>query len=84
MLTLALCWLFRKQSFAVSGEFRDVIYAKMEVRCRFVQMDLDGNMVDLRVVWIFIGIFSAEKLGITRNEWWKTITDKQILSKILT
>jgi hypothetical protein len=84
VLTFALCWLFQKQSFAVSGSFHDIIYTKMKIRCRFVQKDLDGNMVDLRIVWIYIGIFSAEKLGITHNEWWKIIIDKRILSEILT
>jgi len=42
-----------------------------------------GEEVNVVVVWVFIGIFSAEKLGITRNEWRKTITDRVILNEIL-
>ena len=47
------------------------------------QTNLMGEDVTVDVVWVFIGIFSAEKLGITRNEWRKTITDKAVLNEIL-
>lgn len=50
---------------------------------RMIQTDLMGEEIILNVVWVFIGIFSADKLGITRNEWRKTITDRQVLSGIL-
>jgi hypothetical protein len=49
----------------------------------FVQTDLLGNKLQLKVEWIFIGIFSASKLGIDRNEWWKVIVNKEILNNIL-
>jgi hypothetical protein len=45
MLTLALCWLFRKRSFAVSGDFHDIIYTMTTIRYRLVQTDLFGNKV---------------------------------------
>ena len=83
VLTFALCWLFRKRSFAVSGDLYDVIQASTGRR-RMIQMNLMGEEVALHVVWVFIGIFSAETLRITHNEWRKTITDKTILNKILT
>ena len=83
-LTIALCWLFRKRSFAVSGDFHEILYAMIETRHRLIQTDLFGHEIELKVVWVFIGIFPAEKLGITRNEWRKTITDRQILNEILT
>jgi len=83
-LGLALCWLFRKRSFAVSGDFYEILYAMIETKHRLIQTDLFGYEVDLRVVWVFIGIFPADKLGITRNEWRKTITDRAILNEILT
>ena len=43
-LTLALCWLFRKRSFAVSGDFQDII-ARFLVNPRhiFIQIDLFGS-----------------------------------------
>jgi len=68
-LGLALCWLFRKQSFAVSGDFHELVYAMVETKHRRIQTDLFGKEVDLNIVWVFIGIFPADKLGITRNEW---------------
>jgi hypothetical protein len=43
-LTLALCWLFRKRSFAVSGDFSKAVYAVIDSR-RLVQVDLFGNEV---------------------------------------
>jgi hypothetical protein len=42
-LTLALCWLFKKRSFAVSGDFHEILYALIETKPRFVQSDLFGN-----------------------------------------
>ena len=48
------------------------------------QIEQSIHEVELKIVWVFIGIFSAEKLGITPNEWWKVITDRQVLNDILT
>jgi len=39
--------------------------------------------IDLNMEWIFIGIFSAKRLGIDCNEWRKVITDREVLSRIL-
>ena len=83
VLTLALCWLFRKRSFAISGDMQEVMEISIN-HGQMIQTNLIGEEVTLNVVWVFIGIFSAEKLGITHNEWWKTITDRKILSEILT
>ena len=55
----------------------------IETKHQLIQTDLFGNEVELKVVWIFIGLFPANKLGITRNEWRKTITDREVLNKIL-
>ena len=68
----------------MSGNFHKILYTIIEVKHRFVQTDLIGNEIELEVVWVFIGVFSAEKLGITHNEWRKTITDRAILNEILT
>jgi len=53
-------------------------------RQRLIQINLMGEETTLNVVWVLIGIFSAEKLGITRNEWWKKITDQAVLNEVLT
>jgi hypothetical protein len=82
VLTFALWWLFRKRSFAVSGDLYDLIQSSRG-RQRMIQTNLMGEEVSLHVVWVFIGIFSAETLRITHNEWRKTITDRSVLNEIL-
>ena len=62
-LTLALCWLFRKRSFAISGDFHKLIVAKTK-KSITLQIDLQGVEICLKVECIFIGIFSAKRLGI--------------------
>lgn len=39
--------------------------------------------ISLKVEWIFIGVLSAQRLGIDRNEWRKVITDGEVLHDIL-
>lgn len=51
---------------------------------KLIQTDLMGEEVNLKVMWVLIGIFSADKLGITCNEWRIKITDKEVLNEILT
>ena len=76
-LTLALCWLFRKHSFAISGDFHKLIVTTIK-SCILVQVDLHGVEIRLKVECIFVVILSAERLGIDRNEWWKVITDREV------
>lgn len=84
VLTLALCWLFRKQSFAVSEILKELMQTFRTSRhLKLIQIDLMGNEVPLKIVWAFIAIFTAEKLGITHNEWWKAITNRDVLRRIL-
>jgi hypothetical protein len=84
-LTLALCWLFRKRAFAVSGDVLESLKVSIKTSRvpRPVQLDLQGAELKLNVEWIFIGIFSAKRLGIERNEWWKVIANKEALCDIL-
>ncbi len=85
VLTLALCWLFRKRTFAVSGDFLEALRAEIKSSraSRLVQTNLQGVEISLEVEYLFIGIFSAERLGIDRNEWRKIITDRDVLLDIL-
>jgi hypothetical protein len=82
-LTLALCWLFKKRSFAVSGDLKEAIYSILNVQFQCIQFNLFGNAIKLRIEWVFIGVFSASMLRIDCNEWRKVITDNEVLSKIL-
>ena len=69
----------------MSGDFLDALKMKMKsLRVKhLVQTRLHGVENSLNVKWLFIGFFSAERLGIDRNEWWKVITDRKVLSEIL-
>ena len=84
-LTLALCWLFRKRSFAVSGDLYELLQEEIKKSTKgiLIQVDLQGMEISLGIQWILIGVFSAKRLGIDGNEWRKTITDKDILRTIL-
>jgi hypothetical protein len=87
-LTLAMCWLFRKRSFAVSGDLYELLQAEIKKSSKgvSVHVDLQGSKIDFGIQWIFIGVFSAKRLGINGNEWRKTMrarTDMKILSSIL-
>ena len=82
ILTLALCWHFKKRSFAVSGDlYKLLITTITKQKHRIYQITLYGKKIN-NVVWFFIGIFPPSKLGINHNEWWKVIKDKKILSEI--
>jgi hypothetical protein len=67
----------------VRGDFHKILYVIIETKHQFVQTDLFGNKMKLKVEWVFIGVFSASQLGIDRNEWWKVIDNKEILNNIL-
>ena len=66
----------------MSGDFSELILAITTTKSRLIQTDLFGNEIDLKVVWVFIGIFPASKLGIGHNEWRRVITDKTMLNEI--
>jgi len=79
--SLFLCWLFRKRSFSVSGDFREHLHdlishlhnSNMERR----QVDLLGNVV---TVWeyTFLGVFSGSELGIPGGIWVKALEEVEI------
>lgn len=61
-LTLALCWLFHKRSFAVSGDFQKLITSLTDKRIKIVQIELLNPIIRTDVNWIFIGIKSLVEL----------------------
>ena len=60
----------------------EIISANLINKHQFIQTDLFGNKMQCKVEWIFIGIFSASKLGIDYNEWWKVIINNEILNNL--
>jgi len=69
-LTLAMTWIFRKQSFGVSGDFHDLIcHLHNSNRSRLIQRDLWGGKVSECVVWACLGVFSGKDLGLSGSDW---------------
>lgn len=69
-LTLSLCWIFLKRSYAVSKGFLDLMKSmRISNSMRSVQLDLFGEKVLEEIVWVFLGIYSASRLGIVDNSW---------------
>lgn len=58
--------------------------AKTKRSSVLVQIDIQGVAIRIKVEGVFLDIFSAKRLGIDRNEWRKTITDREVLNEILT
>lgn len=82
-LTLAMCWLFRKQSFAVSGHFLDLIgQLRNSNGSGLVQMDLFGDSVSNLVEWVFLGIFSGEELGLG-SSCWSSIVPQSLVNRLV-
>jgi hypothetical protein len=58
-LTLAICWVFRKHSFAISRDLTDLIkHLRFSNRFLIVQMDLFGKEVKDSSEWVYVGIKS--------------------------
>lgn len=69
-LTLALNWVYRKRSFSISKGFLDLMNSMHNSNSRgSVQVTLEGVPVIIDVVWVCLGVFSAEILGIVDNSW---------------
>jgi hypothetical protein len=84
-LTLALCWVFRKRSFSISGNFQETLsdlIRKLHNSNKFedLQATLDGEI--LEVVWIFIGVFTLQELKIKpeKDPPWVVEVDPKLIS----
>ena len=82
-LTLSLNWVFKKRSFAISKGFLDLMYCMHNSNSSApVQLTLEGDLVDIDIVWVFIGIFPSESLGIVDNSWSVDLSS-EVLGRIL-
>jgi len=68
----------------ILDSFHELIVAKTKRSSVLVQIDIQGVAIRIKVEGVFLDIFSAKRLGIDRNEWRKTITDREVLNEILT
>jgi hypothetical protein len=79
--TLFLCWIFRKRSFSVSGDFREKIHDLISTlhnsKMLNGQKDLDGAMIE-EWVYTFLGIWSGSDLGIPSFIWTQKLEKEKI------
>jgi hypothetical protein len=86
--TLALCWLYRKRAFSVSGSFRqaltDLITDLHNSNKNLVQVTLSGEKLDEENFFL-LGFVAGKELEIQKNIWFTLLTASQIslLSEIL-
>jgi hypothetical protein len=74
MLTLAMCWIFRKRSFSISKGFIDLMTNKHNSNSRRVfQADLLGNMCEIERKWEFLGVYSCSEIGVSGRSWFELL-----------
>jgi hypothetical protein len=81
LMTLALCWAFRKRAFSVSGQFRkalaDLIEALHNSKRHIVQVSLLGEILPQQRFHI-LGFVSASILDLEKNVWFCRLDSEQI------
>jgi hypothetical protein len=79
--TLALCWIYRKRAFSVSGSFRkalsDLITDLHNSNKKLVQVTLSGKFLE-EEKFCLLGFVSALILGLAKDCWRALLTSKQI------
>lgn len=79
--TLFLCWIFRKRSFSLSGDFRekisDLINHLHNSNMENGQKDLFGAKVE-EWKYVFLGVWSGEDLGIPSFIWVQRLEKEKI------
>lgn len=83
--TLFLCWIFRKRSFSVSGDFRekisDLISHLHNSNMENGQKDLWGAPVQ-EWIYVFLGVWSGSDLGIPSYIWVQSL-EREKIEKLL-
>lgn len=78
--TLFLCWIFRKRSFSVSGDFREKL---SDLICHLHnsnmegQRDFEGNVV-FEWKFTFLGVFLGSELNIPSGIWVKRLEREEV------
>lgn len=79
--TLAMCWVFRKKAYYVSGEFRkalgDLIRQICISKSRYSQVDLAGAELKANS-WKVLGFVGVDILGIDAVKWFLTLEKAQV------
>jgi len=80
-LTLAMCWVFRKKAFYVSGQFRKALSDLIRLTCSSktckIQVDLFNTELESNP-WKVLGFFGASLLDLDVEIWTVKLTKEQI------
>ena len=81
--TLALCWLFNKRAFSVSGKFKqqltDLIKTKHNSNHKTQQITLEGEIIK-EYVYYCCGFVPADVIRIKKDVWFSKLSNEQIVS----
>jgi hypothetical protein len=81
LMTLAMCWVFRKKSFYVSGQFRkalsDLIASLCSSKTRKIQLNLLNEQLRSNP-WKVLGFIGAFLLGFNVEVWTFRLTTEQM------
>jgi hypothetical protein len=79
--TLALCWIYRKRAFSVSGQFRkaltDLITDLHNSNKKMVQVTLTGKIIE-EEGFVLLGFVGSDVLELDKDCWFAMLTSKQI------
>ena len=81
--TLALCWLFCKRAFSLSGKFcqllADLIKSMNNSNCKTLQLTLVGGVVK-EFCYYLVGFVAAGVVKLKKDVWFSVLDNDQILS----
>jgi hypothetical protein len=81
LLTLALCWAFRKRAFSVSGQFRkaltDLIRIMHNSNRDSIQISLSGEVLPEEKFSV-LGFVSIDVLGLAKDIWFSVLSSEQV------
>jgi hypothetical protein len=79
--TLALCWVYKKRAFSVSGQFRkaltDLITDLHNPNRKLVQVTLSGEVLAEERFYL-LGFVKAEFIGLDKDVWFALLDSKQL------
>ena len=74
ILTLAQCWLYQKQSYAISGDLITDMSNSNDLLDE-MEEELDSRVIDIE--YTFLGIFTPEEFDYSGEKWTVTLTKEQ-------
>lgn len=77
-LTMAMMWLFRKRSFALSKDLQKAMMDKLQAAADLIALKRNSNPGTLsptgdRVLWVVLGVFGASEIGVEAHVWFSEV-----------